>query len=234
MRLNKYLAHSGVGSRRFCDTLVFEGRVQVNGSYVDTPAIDVNEQDRVLVDGERVRLKKQYTYIKLNKPRGYVSTTKDPYHEKIVTVLLPKVLDVVPVGRLDKDTTGILIFTDDGDLLHKLIHPKYGIEKEYEVLLEMTPQGYPENELHNGIRLENGDRAKGIAETLNEKRTHYKVILKEGKKREVKRIFRHYNSIVRRLHRNLFAGISANELAEGKWKKLTPDEIKHLKKITNS
>ncbi len=231
MRLNKYLAHCGVGSRRNCDELVFGGRVRVNGREADSPGVDVTDGDLVQVDGETVRLKKKFTYIKMNKPQGYVSSTRDPFNEKLVTDLLPNVLDVVPVGRLDKDTTGILLFTDDGDLLHRLIHPRFGVEKEYEVLLEAAPNGFPEQELSQGIILENGERARGRAESMNAKRTHYKLWLKEGKKREVKRIFRHYNTIVKRLHRNYFGGLSANELAEGKWKKLTTDEIRQLRQL---
>jgi 23S rRNA pseudouridine2605 synthase len=149
--------------------------------------------------------------------------------------LLPNVLSVVPVGRLDKDTTGVLLFTDDGDLNFKLTHPKHGVEKEYEVLLKHEPNGELEKELPKGIILEdNGDRVRGTAEALNKKRTHYRIILKEGKKREVKRIFRHYDTRVNRLHRNSFAGISANELAPGKWKKLTKNEIQELRALTSN
>jgi 23S rRNA pseudouridine2605 synthase len=236
MRLNKFLAHCGVDSRRKCDELIFEGRVSVDDEIFNNPGTQIDEAHAdVRVDGEPVRLKKQFTYIKMNKPQGYITSRHDPYHSKTVMDLLPKVLSVVPVGRLDKDTTGVLIFTDDGDLNYRLTHPKHGVEKEYEVLLSRAPQGFPEKELPEGIMLsDNGDRVRGKAEALNRGRTHYKVLLKEGKKREVKRIFRHYNTKVTRLHRNGFAGVSANELAPGKWKKLNTEEIGILQSAANS
>lgn len=236
MRLNKFLAHAGVDSRRQCDDLIFEGRVQVNGETQTNPGIQIDEHlSEIRVDGEIIKLKKDYTYIKLHKPQGYVTSTKDPHNPLTVMNLLPKVLHVVPVGRLDKDTTGVLLFTDDGDLNYRLTHPKHGVEKEYEVLLRQAPAGDIEHELQAGIILEdNGDRVKGEAEALNRKRTHYRVVLKEGKKREIKRIFRHYGTRVFRLHRNSFAGISANELAPGKWKKLTSQEIEALRNVTRN
>lgn len=236
MRLNKYLAHCGVDSRRNCDELIFEGRVQVDGEVFTNPGAQVDEtRSEIRVDGEHVRLKKDHTYLKLHKPQGYVTSRKDPHNPQTVMQLLPKVLNVVPIGRLDKDTTGVLLFTDDGDLNYKLTHPKHGVEKEYEILLKNEPDGEIEKELPKGIILEdNGDRVKGEAEALNKKRTHYRLMLKEGKKREVKRIFRHYNSHVYRLHRNSFAGISANELAPGRWKKLTKGEIEALRDIVRN
>jgi len=236
MRLNKYLAHCGVDSRRNCDELIFDGRVQVDGEVFTNPGAQVDEnRSEIKVDGEIVRLKKDYTYIKLHKPQGFVTSVKDPHNPQTVMQLLPNVLNVVPVGRLDKDTTGVLLFTNDGDLNYRLTHPKHGVEKEYEVLLKSEPVGEIEKELPKGIILQdNGDRVKGEVEALNNKRTHYRLILKEGKKREVKRIFRHYESRVYRLHRNSFAGISANELAPGRWKKLTKGEIETLKAVTGN
>lgn len=233
MRLNKFLAHAGVDSRRKCDELIFEGRVQVDGEILTNPGAQIDEnKSLILVDGEIVKLKRDYTYIKMHKPQGYVTSKKDPHNPQTVMNLLPNVLSVVPVGRLDKDTTGILLFTDDGDLNYKLTHPRHGVEKEYEVLLKQEPEGELEKELPKGIILEdNGDRVRGKAIALNKKRTHYQIILKEGKKREVKRIFRHYGAFVHRLHRNSFAGISANELAPGRWKRLTKDEIEALREI---
>jgi len=232
MRLNKYLAHCGVDSRRNCDELIFAGRVQVNGETMKNPGTQIDEsQSEVRVDGETVKLRTHFTYIKMNKPPGYITSRKDPYHNQTVMDLLPNVLPVVPVGRLDKDTTGVLLFTDDGDLNYRLTHPKHGVEKVYEALLRREPDKELEKELPKGIRLEdNGDIVRGSAEALNVKRTHFRIVLREGKKREVKRIFRHYGSQVFRLHRNIFAGISADELPTGKWKKLTTAEIEQLKK----
>lgn len=236
MRLNKYLSHCGVDSRRKCDALILEGRVAVNGNIVMNPGTDIDEYGAdIRVDGERVRLKKNFTYIKMNKPAGYITSLRDPYHAQTVMDLLPKVLPVVPVGRLDKDSTGILIFTDDGDLNFRLTHPKHGVEKVYEVLLRRPPEGYPENDLPMGIVLQdNADKVQGKAEALNRKRNHYRITLKEGKKREIKRIFLQYNTRVIRLHRNSFAGISADELPPGKWKKLTLAEIAQLRLAANA
>ncbi len=233
MRLNKFLAHCGVDSRRNCDELIFEGRVQVDGETFTNPGAQVDENfSEIRVDGEIVKLKNNYTYLKLHKPKGYVTSRSDPHNPLTVMQLLPNVLSVVPVGRLDKDTTGVLLFTDDGDLNYKLTHPKHGVEKEYEVILKNEPDEGLESELPKGIMLDdNGERVKGHAEALDRKRMHFKVVLKEGKKREVKRIFRHYNSRVTRLHRNTFAGITANELAPGKWKRLTAKEVDTLKKL---
>ncbi len=231
MRLNKFLAHCGVDSRRNCDELIFEGRVQVDGESFTNPGTQIDEnKSEVRVDGELVKLKKDFTYLKMHKPQGYVTSRKDPHNPLTVMTLIPRIMTVVPVGRLDKDTTGVLLFTDDGDLNYSLTHPKHGVEKEYEILLKHEPKGAIETELPRGIVLEdNGDRVKGDVEVLNRKRTHYRMVLREGKKREVKRIFRHYETHVYRLHRNTFAGISANELAPGKWKRLTAKEIEQIK-----
>ena len=217
MRLNKFLAHAGVDSRRNCDELIFEGRVKVDGEIIKSPGVQIDDQkSEVHVDGELVKLKSSFTYIKMHKPQGYVTTKKDPHNPQTVMSLLPKILTIVPVGRLDKDTTGVLLFTDDGDLNFRLTHPKHGVEKEYEVLLKQPPVPGLEEQLPKGIILEdNGDRVKGTVEALNRKRTHFSVVLSEGKKREVKRIFRHYGARVHRLHRNTFAGITANEIAPG-------------------
>lgn len=232
MRLNKYLAHCGVDSRRNCDELIFQGRVKVDGNVITSPGEQIDElKVEVRVDGDIVKLKSNFTYIKLHKPKDYVTSRKDPHNPLTVMTLLPKVLNVVPVGRLDKDTTGVLLLTDDGDLNFRLTHPKHGVEKEYEVLLRNEPKGDIEKELPLGIILEdNMDKVKGEAEALNRKRTHYRVLLREGKKREVKRIFKHYESQVYRLHRNIFAGITANEIAPGRWKRLTAQEIEIIKK----
>lgn len=234
MRLNKFLSRCGVDSRRKCDEIIFQKRVTVNGKIVDNPAIDIDtHNDNVLVDLETVTLKKKFTYIKLNKPEGYISTTGDPHAKRIVMELLPNVLDVMPVGRLDKNTTGILLFTDDGDLHYRLTHPKFKLERIYDVKISRPPVGFPENELLNGIKIDKNVTVKGKAITLNDKRTHYQIILKEGKKREIKRIFRKYNTKVIKLHRTVFAGITADDLSFGKWKKLTTEEINYLKKITS-
>ncbi len=235
MRLNKYLSHCGVDSRRKCDALIQEARVSIHGVIVTNPATIVDLQNPgVRVDGEAVHLKKKYSYIKMNKPAGFICSRRDPHHSQTVMDLLPKVLDLVPVGRLDKDSTGVLLFTDDGDLNYRLTHPKYGVEKVYEVLLQRPPTGYPEKDLHKGIILEdNGDKVQGKAQPMNPKRNHYRLILKEGKKREVKRIFLQYNTKVTRLHRNSFAGVSADELPPGKWKKLTAAEITQIRAAAN-
>lgn len=233
MRLNKYLAHCGVDSRRNCDEIIFQGRVRVEGELVTHPGTQIDESaSNVTVDGERVQSKKVFTYMKLHKPKGYVTSKRDPHNESTVMDLIPNVLDVVPVGRLDKDTTGTLIFTDDGELNFRLTHPKYGVEKEYEAILYREPEGSPETDMIKGIVLEdNGDFVRGKVSSLNKTRTHYKVVLQEGKKREVKRIFRHYNSQVKHLHRNSFAGVTANDIPMGKWKKLTLEEITQLKTV---
>ncbi len=233
MRLNKFLAHCGVDSRRKCDEIIFQGRVRVDGETVNSPGARIDPaRSEVLVDGEPVSLKKQYTYIKMHKPPGFITSRKDPHHSQTVMQLLPNVLHVMPVGRLDKDSTGILLFTDDGDMNYRLTHPGHEVEKEYEVLLRRPPSGALEEELPEGIILEDkGERVQGTAEALNRKRTHFRVILCEGKKREVKRIFRHYDTRVFRLHRNFFAGITANDLPPGKWKKLNNEEIKKIKTV---
>lgn len=230
MRLNKFLAHAGVASRRQCDELIFNGRVEVNSYVIETPGTDIDpDKDEIRVDGDRVYMVRHLTYVKLHKPEGYITSKSDPHNSKTVMELLPNVMQhLVPVGRLDKDTTGVLIFTDDGDLVHKLIHPRFEIEKEYWVQLVIAPVGFPENELPDGIQLDGDEIARGFCEPVNSKRTRYRVVLKEGKRREVKRIFRHYNTKVKYLHRRLFAGITADDLEPGKWKKLSGEEIKKI------
>ena len=157
MRLNKYIAHSGVASRRHSDDLIIAGRVAVNGETVNTPGTRVQPNtDHVTVDNQTIEPATEQYYFVLNKPVGYITTVTDPFNRKTVMSLLQEIPHrVFPVGRLDCDSEGILLFTNDGDLSYEMIHPRFGVEKEYRVLLQGHPDRDVIQKLRDGIPLDN-------------------------------------------------------------------------------
>jgi 23S rRNA pseudouridine2605 synthase len=225
MRLNAYLARSGVASRRRSDELIKDGRVRVNGQpgRLDT---FVAASDVVEVDGRTVA-PEPLTYVLLHKPTGVVTTARDPQGRPTVVDLVSLPLRVVPVGRLDADTTGALLLTNDGRLAHRLAHPRYGVDKVYVAEVEGAPTDENLRRLAEGIELEEGVTAPARVRRLAPSRIE--LVLHEGRKRQVRRMCEAVGHPVRSLHRSTYAGLELGDLAPGAWRELTDDEVHTLR-----
>jgi len=226
MRLNAYLARAGVASRRGADELIKAGRVRVNGEPGQLNTF-VESRDRVEVDGRRVELQR-LTYILLNKPAGAVTTARDPRGRPTVVDLVPRDTRVVPVGRLDADTTGALLLTNDGPLAHRLAHPRYGVEKVYEVDVEGEPDDATLAALRDGVELDDGVTAPARVRRLG--RGRIELTIHEGRNRQVKRMLDAVGHPVRRLHRSAYAGLTVEGLEPGAWRELEPSEVERLRR----
>jgi 23S rRNA pseudouridine2605 synthase len=228
VRLNAYLARAGIASRRGSDDLIKEGRVKVN----DEPGqlnTYVHAGDTVEVDGEPVAAQ-QLTYVLLNKPAGTVTTASDPQGRPTVVQLVDEVPErIVPVGRLDADTTGALLLTNDGALAHRLAHPRYGVEKVYEADVDGQPSAEAIRRLEAGIELDDGVTAPTQARVLQPSRIE--LTLHEGRKHQVKRMCLAIGHPVRRLHRSRYAGLTLEGLEPGQWRELEPSEVKRLRTL---
>jgi 23S rRNA pseudouridine2605 synthase len=225
MRLNAYLARAGVASRRKADELIKAGRVTVNGEPGQLNT-QVQSRDVVRVDGERVA-KQALTYLLLHKPPATVTTASDPQGRRTVVDLVPDEPRVVPVGRLDADTTGALLLTNDGELAHRLAHPRYGVEKTYVVEVEGEPSDDDIARLARGIELDDGPTAPARARRVT--RNVVELTLHEGRNRQVKRMLEAVGHPVTRLHRSHYAGLSADDLEPGAWRELSAAEVQHLR-----
>ena len=226
MRLNAYLARAGVASRRRADELIRAGRVRVNGDpgELNTTA---DRHDVVEVDGERVRLQR-LAHLLLHKPAGVVTTARDPQGRHTVVALVPSDPRVVPVGRLDADTTGALVLTNDGDLAHRLAHPRYGVPKVYEADVEGSLSRGTLERLRTGVELEDGPTAPAGARRLGPRRVE--LTLHEGRTHQVKRMCEAVGLPVRRLHRSRYAGLDLEGLEAGEWRELTSVEVAELRR----
>jgi 23S rRNA pseudouridine2605 synthase len=220
MRLNAYLARAGVASRRASEELIRAGRVAVNGETAGL-ATFVGAGDAVTLDGEPVE-PEPIAYVLLHKPRGVVTTARDPHGRPTVVGLVGHERRVVPVGRLDADTTGALLLTNDGPLAHRLAHPRYGVEKVYEAEVEGDPGPDAIRALAEGVELDDGRTAPARARRLGPGRVE--LVLHEGRKHQVKRMLEAVGHPVRRLHRPEYAGLRLDGLEPGEWRELTPAE----------
>ena len=224
MRLNAYLARAGVASRRKADELIKAGRVTVNGEPGELNTF-VQSRDRVEVDGAAVELQ-PLSYVLLYKPAGTVTTVSDPQRRPTVVDLVDYPARVVPVGRLDADTTGALLLTNDGDLAHRLAHPRYEVEKVYEAEVEGEPSEDALRRLEQGVELDDGAtapvRARRLGPSLLELSVH------EGRKHQVKRMLAAVGHPVTRLHRSRYAGLTLEGLEPGTWRELEPSEVRRL------
>ena len=225
MRLNAFLARAGVASRRGADELVRAGRVLVNGAPGELNTV-VGAHDVVEVDGRRVE-RQPLAYVLLHKPGGVVTTARDPQGRPTVVGLVSNPVRVVPVGRLDADTTGALLLTNDGHLAHRLAHPRYGVPKVYEAEVEGSPGADALAALREGVELEDGRTAPAEAHLLESGRVE--LTLHEGRKRQVKRMLEAVGHPVRRLHRSRYAGLGVEGLDPGEWRELTADEVAALR-----
>jgi 23S rRNA pseudouridine2605 synthase len=225
MRLNAYLARAGVASRRKADELIKAGRVTVNGARGELNTF-VESRDRVEVDGRQVA-KQQLAYLLLHKPAGVVTTARDPHGRPTVVELVPAEPRVVPVGRLDADTTGALLLTNDGELAHRLAHPRYEVDKVYVADVEGEPADETLRLLERGVDLDDGRTAPARVRRLGPSRIE--LTLHEGRKRQVKRMCEAVGHRVRGLHRSGYAGLGLRGLAPGGWRELTAAEVERLR-----
>jgi pseudouridine synthase len=230
MRLNAYLARAGVASRRAADELIKAGRVTVNGAPGQLNTF-VESRDRVEVDGRPVALQR-LAYVLLNKPAGVVTTARDPQGRRTVLDLVPRDPRVVPVGRLDADTTGALLLTNDGPLAHRLAHPRYGVEKVYVADVEGAPTDATLQRLRDGIELDDGPTAPARVHRLAANRIE--LALHEGRNRQVRRMLEAVGHPVTRLHRATYAGLTAQGLEPGQWRELTTAEVARLHGSVNA
>jgi len=224
VRLNAYLARAGVASRRRADELIKAGRVLVNGEPGQLNTF-VAARDRVEVDGRRVTAQR-LAYLLLHKPAGVVTTARDPEGRRTVVDFVPRDPRVVPVGRLDVDTTGALLLTNDGPLAHRLAHPRYGVEKVYEARVEGDPGDAVLQQLRDGVELEDGRSAPARARRLGAGRVE--LTIHEGRNRQVRRMLEAVGHPVVHLHRSAYAGLTLEGLEPGEWRELSAAEVAAL------
>jgi 23S rRNA pseudouridine2605 synthase len=224
VRLNAYLARAGVASRRKADELIKAGRVTVNGEPGQLNTF-VERRDRVEVDGKPVSAQK-LAYVLLNKPAGTVTTARDPQGRPTVVDLVDVPERVVPVGRLDVETTGALLLTNDGPLAHRLAHPRYGVEKVYVADVEGRPSDRDLQVLAEGVELDDGVTAPATVRCLAPSRVE--LTLHEGRNRQVRRMLEAVGHPVRHLHRSVYAGLTLEGLEPGQWRELEPSEVQRL------
>jgi 23S rRNA pseudouridine2605 synthase len=225
MRLNAYLARAGVASRRGADELIKAGRVTVNGKPGQLNTF-VAARDRVELDGRPLE-RQPPAYVLLHKPAGVVTTARDPQGRRTVVDLVEHPARVVPVGRLDADTTGALLLTNDGELAHRLAHPRYEVEKIYEAKVEGEPSDEALERLRAGIELDDGPTAPAQARRLAPSRVE--LSLHEGRKHQVKRMLAAVGHPVTALHRSRYAGLTLEGLEPGAWRELEPSEVDQLR-----
>jgi 23S rRNA pseudouridine2605 synthase len=225
VRLNAYLARAGVASRRRADELIKAGRVTVNDEPGQLNTF-VASRDRVEVDGRPVELQ-PLAYVLLHKPAGVVTTTRDPQGRTAVVDLVDRGSRVVPVGRLDADTTGALLLTNDGELAHMLAHPRYEVDKVYVAEVEGDLSEETLQDLRNGLELDDGLTAPAEARRLG--RGRVELVLHEGRKHQVKRMLAAVGHPVTNLHRSSYAGLTLEGLEPGAWRELEPSEVDQLR-----
>ena len=227
MRLNKFLSHAGVASRRKCDDFIKMGYVKVNGELTYNYGLRITDDDVVTLKGKIVNPEKEKIVFLFNKPKGVVTTVKDENKRKTVMDFFDSDVRLFPIGRLDRDTTGVLLITNDGDLANKLTHPKYQVEKVYIAVTDRDILKHDYIKVKNGLKLDDGSIAKAMITRLEKykKIFFWKVVLREGKKREVKRIFTELGCKTLQLHRESFANIKLGKLKIGKYRRLKKNEI---------
>ena len=243
MRLNRFLARAGVDSRRRCETIITEGRVRINGEVVTELGSRVDpETDVVSVDGVEVKLPEEYVYLMLHKPAGYVTTMDDPHAEHTVAELVPhdKYPGLFPVGRLDADTTGLLLFMTDGALNQELLHPSHHVEKTYLALVAGSLTREEARKIRHGVYVDGVKTKPAKLEQLGEGRFYdarhrivkarwQRLTITEGRTHQVKNMFREVGHPVAELHRESFGPLTLGDLEEGSWRMLTDSEVAALK-----
>jgi 23S rRNA pseudouridine2605 synthase len=235
--LNKYLSHSGVCSRRDAAELIKQGKVLVNDKIITEPGTKVSPNDAVKVSGKKITISKNFVYILLNKPKDYITTTDDPQGRKTVLHLIKNATTerVYPVGRLDRNTSGVLLLTNDGDLAQKLAHPKHEIKKIYHVVLDKVLSKNDFDAIVAGVELEDGlAHVDAIAYEDAKDKTQIGLEIHSGRNRIVRRIFEQLGYDVRGLDRVMYAGLTKKNVQRGKWRLLNEKEIRILKYLNSS
>ncbi len=237
MPLNKYLAHCGVTSRRDAIPLIKEGKVKVNGTVITEPGFKVTETDEVVFNGKKLFVTKNLVYILLNKPKDYITTTDDPQGRKTVLQLVKGATAerIYPIGRLDRNTSGVLLLTNDGELTQKLSHPSYNITKVYEVKLDKPLAKGDFDKILKGIVLEDGIiRADSLAYADARDKSVIGIEIHSGRNRIVRRIFEHLGYDVKGLDRVMYANLTKKNVERGKWRYLSEKEVRLLKYMNAS
>ena len=230
IRLNKFIANAGVCSRREADKLILAEKIKVNGKVVAEMGYQVSASDTVTYNGKKLSAEK-FVYILLNKPKGFVTTTKDPHAEKTVMDLVKKASEerLYPVGRLDKETTGLLLITNDGEFTQKLTHPSNNIAKIYKATLHKPIAKNDQLKLVEGVELDDGKSHFDELSILTQDKKEVGVEIHSGKNRIIRRMFEHLGYHVRKLDRVTFAGLTKKDLPRGKYRFLTDKEVFNLK-----
>ena len=232
MRLNKYLAHSGVASRRAADTLIMQGHVTVNGVVVQEMGYKVQEKDVVAFKGKPIKRVDKLVYILLNKPRNVLSTSADERGRKtVLDIIAAKIPErIYPVGRLDRNTSGLILLTNDGELTKKLSHPSHKVPKVYQVTLDKNLSPKDLEIIREGITLDDGDiKADSLHYVEGESKREVQIEIHSGRNRIVRRIFEHLGYEVVKLDRVYYAGLTKKNLPRGFYRPLTKEEIRMLK-----
>ncbi|MBN2357417.1 rRNA pseudouridine synthase [candidate division KSB1 bacterium] len=229
MRINQYLAHCGVASRRSAEAFIKAGRVSLNGKVVANLATRIIETDVVRLDGKIVQPSRKKIYVLLNKPKDYITTVHDERSRRTVLDLVRIPDRIFPVGRLDAKSTGLLLLTNDGELAHRLLHPRYKLAKVYHVNLDCNLAEGDLQMLAGGVELEDGVTQPCAVRFYRETGTFIEITLHEGRKHQVRRMFAALGYKVKSLHRARFGPLHLRGLARGKWRHLQPKEIRSLK-----
>ena len=232
-RLQKYLANSGVASRRKCEELILQGKIQVNGNVVSELGIKVDpEKDKISFSGKEIKKTQKHIYILLNKPIGYVTTADDQFGIDTVLDLVKIKERIVPVGRLDMYTSGALILTNDGDFVYKVTHPKHEIEKTYTVTLKGIVTNDEVERLRKGVKIDDyitkEARVKILKIDMEKKVSRLEITIHEGKNRQVRKMCEAIDKKVLALHRSKIGSIGVKDIELGKWRYLRKQEVQKL------
>ncbi len=235
MRLQKYIANAGITSRRKAEELILQGRVKVNGKIVKELGTKVNpDVDVVFVDEKQIKMQEKKVYILLNKPEGYVTSLRDSHNDKIVLDLVKEIKErVFPVGRLDKDTSGLLILTNDGDMAYKLTHPSHEVWKKYIALVKGHPSNNEIEKLKKGVNIDGRKTSEAYVKLIKKhsKTAVLEISIHEGRNRQVRKMCDYIGHPVIKLKRVAIGHIKLDGLEEGKWRYLNKEEIEYLKNI---
>jgi len=230
IRLNRFIANSGICSRREADVLIKSGKIRVSGNVITTLGTKVSLSEKVQL-GDKVLIPEKKVYVLLNKPKDFITTTDDPQNRKTVMDLVRKASDnrIYPVGRLDRNTTGLLLLTNDGDLAKKLSHPSHKVKKVYHIKLDKGISEIDLDKISQGLQLEDGVVKIDKMTVLNNDHDEIGLEIHIGKNRIVKRIFESLGYEVLKLDRVIYAGFTKKDLSRGKWRHLKPAELVRLK-----
>lgn len=232
VRLQKVIAEAGIASRRKAEELIVQGRVKVNGKIVTELGFKADENDKILVDNRPINAETHKEYYLINKPKGIISSASDEHNRKTVVDLIPSKNRLYPVGRLDKETTGALILTNDGDFTHKMTHPKYELSKVYRVSIRgrLTPE--IKGRLEKGVKIDGvsyqGVLIDDIHYNKEQNRTQFSITLFEGKNRQIRKLMDFFNVPVLKLHRYKIGSLIMEDLKIGEYRVLTKKEVKQL------